>query len=80
MVHAEPDNTFANDFSNKKSLPVEGLYKNRAARVSPVGEFGNADRKWRSQWLKDQTLSQADQHVAHVRYCRLTASKAHVFG
>ena len=66
MVHAEPDNTFANDFSNRKSLPVEGLYKNRAARVSPVGEFSNADRKWRNQWLQNQTLSPADQHAAQI--------------
>ena len=67
--NGEPDNTFANDFFNKRNLPVEGLYKNRAARVSPLGEFGNADRKWRNQFLKDQVLSEADtaRHPSHVR-------------
>ena len=56
----------ANTTYNKKQLPIEGLYKNRAARVSPVGEFGNADRNWRAQWLKDQVLSEADRHQLQV--------------
>jgi len=58
--------TEANETWNKKRIPIEGLYKNRAARVSPVGEFSNVDRQWRAKWLKDQVLSEADRHYAQV--------------
>jgi hypothetical protein len=56
-----------NNIWTKKRLPIEGLYKNRAARVAPDGEFTNIDRKWRAQFLKDQVLSEADRHMYQVR-------------
>ena len=56
----------ANLTYNKKTLPIEGLYKNRAARVSPIGEFGNVDRKWRAKFLKDQALTEADMAMYQV--------------
>ena len=64
--HEPGESHEAKNFWNKKRIPIEGLYKNRAARVSPVGEFGNADRNWRAQWLKDQVLSEADRHQLQV--------------
>ena len=46
----------------KRHLNIEGYYRTYQPRVSPDGEFGNEDRKWRSQWLKDQHLKGADVH------------------
>ena len=46
----------------KKQLNIEGYYRTFQPRVSPDGEFGNEDRKWRQQWLKDQQLKGADVH------------------
>lgn len=65
----EPGEGFdAGESWSKKRIPIEGLYKSRAARVSPVGEFGNVDRQYRSQWLKDQVLSHADRQFHQVRF------------
>ena len=46
----------------KKRINIEGYYKTFVPRVSPDGEFGNEDRKWRHQWLKDQVLKGADKY------------------
>jgi len=46
----------------KRSLNIEGYYRTFQPRVSPDGEFGNEDRKWRAQWLKDQKLKGVDVH------------------
>ena len=46
----------------KRHLNIEGYYRTFHPRVSPDGEFGNEDRKWRAQWLKDQKLKGADLH------------------
>ena len=46
----------------RKHLNIEGYYRTFQPRVSPDGEFGNEDRKWRQQWLKDQHLKGADVH------------------
>ena len=46
----------------KKHLNIEGYYRTYQVRVSPDAEFGNEDRKWRAQWLKDQVLKGADVH------------------
>jgi hypothetical protein len=46
----------------KRHLNIEGYYRTFQPRVAPDGEFGNADRKWRAQWLKDQKLVGADKH------------------
>ena len=46
----------------KRHLNIEGYYRTFQPRMSPDGEFGNEDRKWRAQWLKDQKLVGADVH------------------
>jgi len=46
----------------KRHLNIEGYYRTYQPRVSPDGEFGNEDRSWRKQWLKDQQLKGADVH------------------
>jgi len=46
----------------RRTLNIEGYYRTFVPRVSPDGEFGNEDRKWRAQWLKDQQLKGADVH------------------
>ena len=63
----EPGEGNASDTFNKKMMPLEGPYKNRAARVAVDGEFSNADRAWRKKFLKDQHLSEADGIMAQVR-------------
>ena len=50
----------------KKHLNIEGYYRTFQPRVSPDGEFGNEDRKWRQQWLKDQHLKGADLHSSPI--------------
>jgi hypothetical protein len=68
MAGDVPGNDFAaNQTFHKKQLPIEGLYKNRAARVSPIGEFANIDRKWRAQFLKDRSLTEADMAMYQVK-------------
>ena len=50
------------------NLERDSMPARAGARVSPVGEFGNVDRQYRSQWLKDQVLSHADRQFHQVRF------------
>lgn len=47
----------------KRMVGVQGYFRTHQNRMAPDAEFDNVDRKWRSQWLKDQHLHGQDAHI-----------------